>query len=116
MFSRLRKKIAGILIYFVSVACCCGLLLWLVRAQHDHYKSKCERKSGERYLPFHCESDHFLNLPMFGNPSFGIPAFGTPDFGIPGFGEAQCGVSLPAESLLSESLTSESLRPLPKIA
>ena len=23
-----------------------GLLLWLVRAQHDHYESKCERKSG----------------------------------------------------------------------
>ena len=40
---RKRKKISGILIYFVIVACCCGL--W--RAQHDHYESKCERKSGE---------------------------------------------------------------------
>ena len=24
----------------------CGLLLWLVRAQHAHYESKCARKSG----------------------------------------------------------------------
>ena len=36
----------------------CGLLLllllfWLVRAQHDHYESKCERKSGGFHLPFH---------------------------------------------------------------
>ena len=48
---RKRKKISDILFLFVSVACCifirkCGLLLWLVRAQHGHYKSKCKRKSG----------------------------------------------------------------------
>ena len=35
----------------------CGLLLWLVRAQHDHYQSGCERKSGGIHLPFHCESE-----------------------------------------------------------
>ena len=34
-----------------------GLRLWLVRAQHDHYESKCERKSGGIYLPFHYESE-----------------------------------------------------------
>ena len=34
----------------------CSLLLWLVRAQHDHYKSECQRESEGICLPFHCES------------------------------------------------------------
>ena len=34
-----------------------GLLLWLVRAQHDRCESKCERKSGGIYSPFHYESE-----------------------------------------------------------
>ena len=35
----------------------CGLLLWLVRAQHDHYESEYKRKSRGIYLPFHYESE-----------------------------------------------------------
>ena len=34
-----------------------GMLLWLVRAQHDHYESTCERKPCGIYLPFHYESE-----------------------------------------------------------
>ena len=30
----------------------CGLLLWLVRAQHDHYESKCEKKLGGNLFAF----------------------------------------------------------------
>ena len=43
----------------------CGLLLWLVYAQHDHYESKCERKSGGIYLPFLCESESEIKSPDF---------------------------------------------------
>ena len=50
---RKRKKISGIFIFFRKH----GLLLWLVRTQHDHYESKCKRKSGGIYLPFHYESE-----------------------------------------------------------
>ena len=52
---RKRKKIFEIWIFFRK----CGLLLWLVRAQHDHSESECERKSGGRYLPSHhkCECE-----------------------------------------------------------
>ena len=42
-----------------------GLLLWLVHTQHDHYKSKCERKSGGIYLPFHYESGSEIKSPDF---------------------------------------------------
>ena len=42
-----------------------GLLLWLVRAQHDHCESKCERKSGGIYLPFHYESECENKSPDF---------------------------------------------------
>ena len=36
-----------------------GFLLWLVSAQHDHYESKCERKSGGKCFafPFHYENE-----------------------------------------------------------
>ena len=36
----------------------CGLLLWLVRAQHDHYESTCERNLGGTYLHFYYESEN----------------------------------------------------------
>ena len=35
----------------------CGLLLWLVRAQHDHYKSKCEGKFGGIDLLFYYKNE-----------------------------------------------------------
>ena len=41
----------------------CGLLLWLMRAQHDHYESKCERKSGGIDLPFHYDSENRIEFP-----------------------------------------------------
>ena len=43
----------------------CGLLLWLVRAQHDHYESKCKRTSGGIYLSFHYESESEIKSPDF---------------------------------------------------
>ena len=42
-----------------------GLLLWLVRAQNDHYESKCESKSWGIYLPCHYESECENNLQIF---------------------------------------------------
>ena len=39
-----------------------GLLLWLVRAQHENYESKCKRKSRGIDLPFHYESESEINL------------------------------------------------------
>ena len=41
-----------------AFSCDCSLLLWLLRAQHVHSESKCERKSGEVSLHFHykCKS------------------------------------------------------------
>ena len=41
----------------------CGLLLWLARAQHDHYESKCKRKSGGVHLPFHYENESEIISP-----------------------------------------------------
>ena len=41
------------------------MLLWLVRAQHDHYKSKCKRKSGGPSLPFHYESESEIKSQIF---------------------------------------------------
>ena len=43
----------------------CGLLLWLVHAQHDVCESKCERISGGMYLPFHFESESENKSPDF---------------------------------------------------
>ena len=43
----------------------CGLLLWLVRAQHNHYESKCERKAGGKHLLFHYESESENEIPRF---------------------------------------------------
>ena len=56
-----RKKICGFLFLFVSV----GVLLWLVRAQHDHYESKYKRKARGIYLPFHYESESETTSPDF---------------------------------------------------
>ena len=47
------------------IYCVSGLLLWLVRAQHDHYESKCERISGGIYLHFHYESKSELKISRF---------------------------------------------------
>ena len=48
---RKRKIISGTFFLFRE----CDVLLGLVRAQHDHYESKCERQSGGTYLACHCE-------------------------------------------------------------
>ena len=41
--SKSERKCLGFCVFFFCRNC--GLLLWLVRAQHDHYKSKSEIKS-----------------------------------------------------------------------
>ena len=44
--SKKGKEVSGIVFF-----CKCGLLLWLVCAQHVHYESKC----GRNLLEFLCE-------------------------------------------------------------
>ena len=58
---RKRKKISGIFSFLRR----CGLVLCPARAQHDHYESDYERKSGGIYSPFHCESENEINLQIF---------------------------------------------------
>ena len=48
-----------------NLICKCGLLFWPVCAQHNHYESKCERKSGGIYLRFHYESKYEIESPEF---------------------------------------------------
>ena len=56
----------------------CGLLLWLVRAQHDHYESECARKSGGIDWPFHCESESNISLQIFIYSRFGADGSSEP--------------------------------------
>ena len=43
----------------------CGLLLWLARAQHDHYESRCERnKSESEYTSPDFICNHFFACTM----------------------------------------------------
>ena len=61
----------------------CGLLLWLVLAQHDHYESK--RKSGGIHLPFHFESENETNPQSFICNRFCVA--GTHTFSVTNQGE-----------------------------
>ena len=59
--AKAKEKSLGFLFFIRK----CGLLLWLVHAQHDQDESKCERKSGAIYLPFHYESESKIKSPDF---------------------------------------------------
>ena len=45
--------------------CNCGLLLWIVHAQHFHYENEWKRNSGAIHLPFHCENEYETKRPDF---------------------------------------------------
>ena len=77
----------------------CGLLLGLVRAQHVHYESKCERKSWGLHLAFHYESENIIcnrlradgvSCPFgLGKSKFGLSKWGAWPLGPTGANQAQ---------------------------